>query len=224
MLPNRCPLQELNTNGQTSNSHVLSCPRDCYRKIHEGKAYYVGKGHLPGESEKDRELRAAVEWMELRMKMARGEEGHEETTPSSPAKAPFAIDIKIPVKLRNAQPMAYDYSKEPATLPGELLTVPGDVTIDSLVDAFLAESRQQVAMGERAISTHREAKDSLADFQGFCRKYHVRHLAEIEPRKLSHFLKCYRDKQLELLAKGKALGIHRQTSVEVCKESLPMGF
>ena len=45
-------------------------------------------------------------------------------------------------------------------------------------------------------------KDALAGSQVYAKRHKVEYVNRIEPRRFSHFLKCYRDRQLELIAKG----------------------
>lgn len=175
--------------------------RQCWRKKYQGKTYYLATGGVcNGEQDKEGYLTAVAEWSDLKRRIDNGLPIQKMELPSAGQVRP-RLDIKLPLKQLPVESFAYDYRNEP-DLPGELLAVPNEVTLDALVEAFIAEYRQLADMGERAVSTFRGARDALADFQGFAKRHKVTHVNRVEPRRFSHFLKCYRDKQLELISKG----------------------
>jgi integrase len=148
--------------------------RDCYKKTRKGKPYYVGQGRLPDESEEYREKRAIAEWLQIE----RGLREHSSTT--------FHADP--------FHSSAHDYSLDP-DLPAIIRLPCGEVTVDELVGILLQSIRQLAESGARAISTYREAKDSLADFQAFCKRYGKTLISEVD----AHFVLAYKNKQHELM-------------------------
>jgi integrase len=170
--------------------------RQCWRKKYKGKTYYLATGGVcKAEHDINGYENALSEWLDIK----RGIDGGASVSQlrqlvGAGAGKPGFSDPLPTVGF-------YDYSKDPE-LPGEKLAVHSDITLDALVESFLAEYRQLVEMGKRAVSTHRGVKDVLADFQGYAKRHKLDYVNRIESRRLSHYLKCYRDRQLELIAKG----------------------
>lgn len=196
--------------------------RDCFRKIYRGKAHYVGKGRRKGETEKQRFERAVAEWLKLKEKIDRGEKQGQESRHAAGIKS-GGLDINLPFKQirpKHAASFAYDYSQDPDELPGSVVAAPADATIDELADAFLSGIRLMSQAGKRAVSTYREAKDSLADFQGFCKRYRRRKVEQID----AQLLLSYRNRQFELMYGNEHSPFTTKRRLRYVKKLVEWGF
>lgn len=153
--------------------------RDCYRKHYKGKARYFCP-RKPGETEGGHYDRALREWDRLKASL----DGEAIESPS-PHVAGFA----------------YDYSTD-GPLPAIVEKETEDVTVDELAEAYLTETRLRAECGELAISSYREVKDCLADFQGFCQRHKIAQVNQLPSRQFSEILRQYKLRQQQLQSKG----------------------
>lgn len=169
--------------------------RQCWRKKYQGKMYYLATGGVcKGEQDQEGYLAAIAEWHSIKQRLDEGLDARPEATKQVSPPRP-RLDIKLPSKQIPVQPFAYDYRNEPDQLPQAVLVHPHHATLDDLILAFVEDFKHRAATGDCSISTYRESRDCLADFQGYATKYKRTLVADID----EHFLKCYRDKQRELV-------------------------
>lgn len=142
-----------------------------WKRVYLGKTYYL-KTKCNGKSDIQGYQLALNEWEALKQKIDREFESQ-------------------PVGVR----LATNYSAFPDELPESVLIQPDNATIDDLAASFVAEFKHRAETGDCGITTFRENRDCLADFQGYAKKYQRKLASEID----EHLLKCYRDKQRELV-------------------------
>lgn len=184
------------------NDRIISWhkARSCWRKKYQGKTFYLATGGVcKGPEDQHGYETALAEWFDTKRVIDSG----GLATMSSPAPAResgirdvFGNQPNLPVK--HLQPMASDYSSLPDALPAGNVATMTDAPLDDLTDLHLAEIKQRVEAGERALATYRDAVDKLADFQGYAKKYKRTKISEVD----AHFLKCYRTQQFELMNGG----------------------
>lgn len=177
--------------------------RQCWRKKYRGKMYYLGTGgQCQGPEDSEGYLVALGEFAEIKRRVDEGQTPRP--TPArkqadKPAPAPssdFEVVIDIPVK--QLAGMATDYSSDPDELPQAILAQPQEATLDELIGSFVDDFKQRALLEDVSISMYREVKDCLDDFQGYARKYKRAKIEQLD----EHLLKCYRDRQRELVQAG----------------------
>lgn len=184
--------------------------RNCWRKKYRGKMYYLGTGGVC-KSPDDTEgyLAALGEFAEIKRRVDAGlpprptpDELTQKTVPPSPSpRESHVVKVRVPylrIPVKHLAGMATDYSSDPDELPQATLAQPAAATLDELIDAFVNDFKQRALLEDVSISMYREIKDCLEDFQGYARKYERAKIENVD----EHLLKCYRDRQRQLVQAG----------------------
>jgi len=194
------------------NGRLLSwyAPRRCWRKVYQGKAYYVGKGSSGPDDEKGYQ-RGLEEFYAIKRRVDEPEPEPEEVVQSV---APATDDGKAALEAairdafasvvgsddipKNVLSFASDYSTLSNTLP-EVPTPQAPGYLKDRIKDYLSDIKQRVEIGGLAITSYREYEDKLEDFVGYARQKQVEKLDEVT----GHFLNHYRKQQLDLVISKK---------------------
>lgn len=185
--------------------------RQCWRKKYKGKTHYLATGgKCKGEDDQEGYLEALAEFHAIKRQVDAGLPAKpKKPIPTNPQQSDtlqsedvlskaFAQLPKVDSQQLQNFAAFHDYSSDPDELPHAALIQPKTATLDELVAAFVGEFKHRAETNDCSIATYRESRDTLADFQAYCLKYKRIFVDDID----EHLLKCYRDRQRELVQQG----------------------
>jgi integrase len=157
--------------------------RKCWKKHHNGRTYYVGKGACRGKTDRPGYLQAISQWREIERVL-------------SPVKPdPFALPPGLDLSL--AARMATDWTRLGVSKPVAVTTAPADRTIEGILRKFVAEQSARARAGEIRVSSYSVFPILLADFRDYCKAAGRTHVHEIDPG----LLDAYRRDQKALIGR-----------------------